>query len=220
MGKILRVWSTQKMPSKILKTLQSATASILSGGFPLFGSKYARKRLDTMRRFHKDDKGAAAIEMALVAAPFIAVIFAILESGIVYFSEFALEKKVAEAARVVRTGQIEDSNTNLAAFKNTICNEVSVLFDCANLVVDVRSFSDFKTLADTGLPDAIDGSRNVIGLNGWDTGAEQDVVVVRVFYEWNLLLPGGITQMDNLSTGKRLISASAVFRNEPFNAIQ
>ncbi|MGI9373140.1 MAG: TadE/TadG family type IV pilus assembly protein [Hyphomicrobiales bacterium] len=179
---------------------------------------WLRTRL--LKRFARDTKGVAAIEMALVAAPFIAVILAILESGLVYFSEFALEKKVAEASRLIRTGQVTDSNTALAGFKDTICDEISPLFDCSKIVVDVRSFTDFQAVNETGLPDPTDGSDNLVALNGWDTGGESDVVVVRVFYEWDLILPGGITQMDNLRAGTRFMSASASFRNEPFNAIQ
>ncbi len=184
---------------------------------------WLRTRL--LKRFARDTKGVAAIEMAIVAAPFLAIIFAILESGLVYFSEFALEKKVAEASRLIRTGQVTDSNTAHADFKNTICNEVSPLFDCSKIVLDVRSFSDFQSVNDTGLPDPITKGGGGSGgslteLSNWDTGGETDVVVVRVFYEWDLILPGGITQMDNLRTGKRFMSASASFRNEPYNAIQ
>lgn len=173
-----------------------------------------------LQRFGKNTDGVAAIEMAILAAPFIAVIFVILESGIVYFSEFALERKVAEAGRLVRTGQVDTSNTGLAAFRTRVCQDISVLFDCDKLVIDVRSFSDFANMQETGLPSPIDSNRKLQNLNSWDTGGQLDVVVVRAFYEWNLLGPSALTRMSNLTAGKRLIAASASFRNEPFGTLQ
>jgi len=173
-----------------------------------------------LRRFGKNKDGVAAIEMALVAAPFIAVIFAILETGVVYFSEFALERKVAEVGRLIRTGQVDESNTGLQTFKTTMCRDISVLFDCDKLVVDVRSFADFEALQDAGLPNPVDAGGKLQSLSSWSTGEQLDVVVVRAFYEWNLLGPSAITQMSNLTEGKRLISASVSFRNEAFGTIQ
>ncbi|MGI9481765.1 MAG: TadE/TadG family type IV pilus assembly protein [Hyphomicrobiales bacterium] len=173
----------------------------------------------TIRRFCGNNKGAAAIEMALVAAPFFALIFATLESGLVRFSEFALEKKVAEAGRLLRTGQMKSTTSDHSDFKAAICNEVAPMFDCSKLVVDVRSFTDFKGLDEADLPSPITEGKTLRNLNNWNSGGESDVVVVRVFYEWSLLMPGVITQMDNLRDGKRLIAASISFRNEPFEAL-
>ena len=173
-----------------------------------------------LRRFGRNTKGAAAIEMAIVAMPFIIVIFAILESGIVYFSEFALERKVAEAGRLVRTGQVDDGSSGLGAFKTVVCEDISILFDCDKLVVDVRAFDDFTALRDTGLPSPIDESRKLQNLSSWDTGEQLDVVVVRAFYEWDLLGPSIINGMSNMTKGKRLIAASVSFRNEAFGTIQ
>ena len=50
----------------------------------------------------------------------------------------------------------------------------------------------------------------------FDPGGGGDVVVVRVFYDWQLMAPGVVSGMTNMSGNKRLISATAVFRNEPF----
>lgn len=178
-------------------------------------AKLSRWRRITSQ-FGRDRKGVAAIEMALVTAPFLALLFAILETGIVFFSEFALEQKVADASRLIRTGQVDESNTDHATFKSTVCSGISVLYDCDKLVVDVRSFSDFEDMKTTGLPEPLDGN-TLQPLSNWSTGDQTEVVVVRVFYEWNLLLPSAITHMDNLGDGKRLIAASVAFRNEPFD---
>jgi hypothetical protein len=48
--------------------------------------------------------------------------------------------------------------------------------------------------------------------------APQDIVVVRVFYDWPLLGPGAVNGLANLPGNRRLIaSAATAFRNEPYN---
>jgi hypothetical protein len=52
---------------------------------------------------------------------------------------------------------------------------------------------------------------------GFDPGAPQDIVVVRVFYDWQLLGPGMINGLANMPGNRRLISAATAFRNEPYD---
>ena len=51
--------------------------------------------------------GAAAVEFALVAAPFLALVFAIMETAIVFFAGQALETAVADTSRLIMTGQAQ-----------------------------------------------------------------------------------------------------------------
>ena len=46
-------------------------------------------------------------------------------------------------------------------------------------------------------------------------GVALDVVVVRTYYEWKLFVPG-LSQLANLSGGRRSLTAGAAFRNEPY----
>ena len=48
-----------------------------------------------MRRLVRQQDGAAAVEFALVAAPFLALVFAIMETAVIFFSGQALETAVA-----------------------------------------------------------------------------------------------------------------------------
>src|SRR5688572_32590660 len=57
--------------------------------------------------FAGDKSGASALEFALVATPFLLLIFAALEVGLVYFANFTLENAVSRGARLVRTGQAQ-----------------------------------------------------------------------------------------------------------------
>lgn len=174
-----------------------------------------RIRRQSLRRFHKAQSGATALEFGIIAAPFFALLFALIEVGLVFFATFTLENAVAEASRLIRTGQAQGSGFSETEFKQQVCNNVYGLIDCGGgLIVDVRKFDDFGSVS---LPDPLDGDGNLTGTFGYDAGDGGDIVVVRVFYEWDLIadLPGA--GLGNMAGGKRLLTATAAFRNEPFN---
>ena len=175
-------------------------------------SRWMRKT----RRFRKDRKGSAAIEMSLVAWPFIAVMFAILEQGVVFFVEFSLEHNVAQAARQIRTGEVLEASVTAAQFKNDlVCPNLPVMIKCERLSVDVRTFEKFADIAGS-LDDPVNGDDEFEPPNAWQPGQDLSVMVVRAFYEWDMITPSIFSQMDTLANGNRLIAATMTFRNEPF----
>ena len=65
----------------------------------------------------RQQDGAAAIEFGLVAAPFLALVFAIMETAIVFFAGQALETAAADSARLIMTGQAQTQGFDQAKFK-------------------------------------------------------------------------------------------------------
>ena len=63
-----------------------------------------------LRRFRRNRRGSAAVEFALVAPLFFGVLFAILETAIVFFAGQVLELGTAESARLMMTHQAQDSS--------------------------------------------------------------------------------------------------------------
>ncbi|RZA23118.1 MAG: pilus assembly protein, partial [Proteobacteria bacterium] len=59
------------------------------------------------RRLRADQKGSAAIEFALIAPVFFALLMGIIEGGLVYVSQATLQNGVSEMSRLVRTGQAQ-----------------------------------------------------------------------------------------------------------------
>lgn len=172
--------------------------------------------IKSTKRFRKDRRGVAAIEMALVAWPFLAIMFAILEQGLVFFAEFSLEHNVAQAARQIRTGEVLDQSITGAQFKNDlVCPELAGMLTCSKLSVDVRTFATFADIAGN-LTDPVDGNNEFQPVNNWEPGVQLSVMVVRAFYEWEMITPAVFTQMGTLANGNRLLAASMTFRNEPF----
>ena len=48
-------------------------------------------------------------------------------------------------------------------------------------------------------------------------GVQGDIVVVKVVYEWPMLMGVYSFDLATLPSGKRLLMATAAFRNEPYN---
>ena len=171
-----------------------------------------------LRRFGASRDGIAAVEFAIIAAPFFAILFAIFETAFVFYADLMLDTGLTQAARMVRTGQAQTAGFDEAAFRDSVCDNVYGFIDCAaGLEIDVRSFPDFNNVA---VPDPLDASGNLQTNFTYDPGEEGDVVVARAFFEWNLLTPMPYgSGLGNMSSGNRLLIASATFRNEPFGAV-
>src|SRR5882757_5240178 len=99
------------------------------------------------RRFVRKQDGAAAVEFALVAAPFLALVFALLETAFVFFANQTLEATAADAARLIMTGQAQTAGYSQSDFKTAVCARVYGLFDCTNgMTVDVKNYSTFSAI--------------------------------------------------------------------------
>jgi Flp pilus assembly protein TadG len=165
-------------------------------------------------RFLRRTEGATVVEFGLVAVPFFALMFMIFETALVFFASQALDGSISRAARMIRTGQVQAGGLSESGFKDLICADTPAIFDCASsLKVDVRSFPNFGAIA---LPAVVDGNGDLTNNFTFSPGASSEVVVVRAYYPWTLITPSELSGLSTMSGNKRLLSASAAFRNEPF----
>ena len=168
-----------------------------------------------LHRLARRQDGAAAVEFAMVAAPFLALLFAIIETSLVFFAGQTLETAAADASRMIMTGQAQSQGFTISEFKQAVCSRVFGLFDCANKVkVDVHSYgyTSFGS-ANTGKP-VTDG--NLDDNFDFKPGGPGCIVVARVMYEWPVYVSLLGLNLADLSGGKRLLMATAAFRNEPY----
>src|ERR1044072_2920153 len=86
-------------------------------------------RIKKDRRFARGDDGIAAVEFGIVAAPFLALISPIMETAVVFFASQTLETAVADSARLIMTGQAQQSSFTQAQFKSAVCAKIIGLFD-------------------------------------------------------------------------------------------
>jgi len=171
-------------------------------------------RVKTLRRFASGQDGIAAVEFGIVAAPFLALMFAIMETAVVFFASQTLETAVADSARLIMTGQAQQGSFTQAQFKQAVCAKVLGLFDCTNgIKIDVRTYSSFSTVS-TAKP--IDANGNLQTNFVYTPGQAGDIVVVRLMYEWPIYVSLLGFNLADMSGNKRLIIATAAFRNEPY----
>lgn len=172
-----------------------------------------------LTRFRKSDDGVTAVEFAFVGGPFIYLLMVIFETGLMLFAEYVVENGTANAARMIRTGEVQTQGVTAADFKTTVCGNLGSFLDCdSRLYVDVRKFSDFDSVS---IPAGVgaDGelSSEITTGSQFEPGSALEVVVVRVYYDWKLFTPG-LSKLSNLADGRRLLTAGAAFRNEPFGS--
>jgi Flp pilus assembly protein TadG len=167
-----------------------------------------------VRRFSRHEDGAAAIEFAMVAAPFLALLFAIIETCFVFFAGQTLENATADASRLILTGQAQTQGFSETQFKQALCSRVFAMFDCLNKVkVDVRTAGQFSG-ADLSKP--LDANGNLQTNQTFSPGSAGDIVVVRVMYEWPVYVSLLGLNLSDMAGSKRLLMGTAAFRNEPY----
>jgi Flp pilus assembly protein TadG len=179
------------------------------------------RRRNRFGAFIRDSKGATAVEFALIATPFLALIAGLIQTFLLFFAQSVLENAVRASARQILTGQVQTQDASLssaaatAAFHQTVCNNANVLFTCTGLMVDVQVANNWSS-TNIAMPTLTYGSNGNVN-NAWqfNPGNAGDIVVVRVMYLWPVFFGPLAFNWGNQANGSREIMASAAFQNEP-----
>jgi Flp pilus assembly protein TadG len=173
-------------------------------------------------QFWRCRNGVTAVEFALVAAPFLALLVAIVQSGLVFFAQRVLDEVTEEASRTIMTGQAQTAGMTQSQFANYVCTGantsalVSALFTCSNFMVNIQNYANFAA-ANTATPTlTFNSSGGVSNTWNYDTGNPGDIVVVQLMYQWPIVLGPLGFNLSNLGNGNRLLISTAVFKNEPY----
>jgi len=169
-----------------------------------------------VRRFRCNRRASTAVEFALVAPVFFALLFAIIETAMIFFAGQLLETMTQDSARMILTGQAQQASYTQDDFKNVVKSNClkAVLFDCNSVFVDVKSYSSFGSVS---ISSQIDNTGNFVNNMTYSPGAAGDIVVVRLFYQWPIFVTGLGYNIANLSGSKRLLVGTAAFKNEPYS---
>jgi Flp pilus assembly protein TadG len=180
--------------------------------------KYLLKTLQKglFKRLKRDEGGAAAIEFAIVALPFFAIMFATFEVAMIYWAQGVLTEAVEPQARRGMTGELQKTgNLTLQGVRDSICEKAGAMLDCSKFIIDVRTLPDFTQLANRSL---LSSGGDIIATQ-FDFGKRGDIVMMRVGYPWTTIFPftSGITfDLGNMGNGQRLLQVTSVIRNEKF----
>ncbi len=168
------------------------------------------------RKLAGDESGSPAVEFALVFPVFIAIVLATLQAASIFLVKAFFESAAEEAARVVLTNQTE--TLTVAQFQTEVCNQLTALFNCAQVTVELEPLPVGTTNLSSLLPQFNTNGTIVstppidVGANAGASGTDMLLVVM---YPWPVY--GGPLGLNfaNQANGKMLMTSTQVFRIEP-----
>ena len=169
--------------------------------------------------FTHDERGVTAIEFGILALPFFTIIFAILETTLIFFAGQILDTAVADSSRLIRTGQAQSAGYTSANFRTEICNRLYGLFDCDALKIKVQVVTNFTSATITNVTETgedCDPECDWTIVEGYNPGTGSQVVLVEAYYKWPAIVNLPWFDLRNQPDGVRLLAGVRVFKNEPF----
>jgi Flp pilus assembly protein TadG len=167
-------------------------------------------------RLARDDSAAVLLEFGLVATPFFLLLFAVFQQGLLFFEQETFQTAITNASRLVYTGQASNSGYTQAQFKQLVCNQLPVFLPCSSVSVNVQPYNDFSS-AQVTMPVDASGKYDPTKVSYNVGSAGVSIVVVSGYALEPVLFPTMNPYYSSPGTpGKVLISASAVFKNEPW----
>ena len=100
-----------------------------------------------MRALARDERGVTAIEFGVLALPFFTVIFAILQTAIMFLASQVLDSALEDASRKVRTG--EAASYSIDQFRTLMCDSTYNLIDCSQIQLKSEVISGFANVVST-----------------------------------------------------------------------
>jgi Flp pilus assembly protein TadG len=170
-------------------------------------------------RMARDESGATAIEFAAVVAPFMMLIFGLIGVAFFFFVNNSIEKGMDQTARLVRTGQAQQSGMTVKQFKESICAKAGHWINCTNLQIFPEREADWNNVQPS--PCIENGIIRTSTANEADkiadyVGASSDIVVVTACYHWEFTKIVPYFHIGNMSDGTHMLQAATAFRSEPF----
>jgi Flp pilus assembly protein TadG len=175
-----------------------------------------------IRRFIRAERGVTAVEFGLISLPLMLMTFGLLEVALVFLVGATLDTATEAASRRIRTGEFQTgAATARSDFQTLVCTNMTWLAaQCASsLWVSVQTFSNFSGLAAAPPPNPAAFTPAAQTALCFSPGQPTDIVLVRTYFQWNLFTPLLNNALENMGggSGKRLITATTAFRNEPYN---
>lgn len=162
-----------------------------------------------------DNRGATAVEFAIVGTTFMLMLLAAFEFGYMLFIQSALDNAARDAARLIRTGQAQTSGNPTSMFSTLLCNEVGSQIPCGSIMYQAQVFNDWAS-AQTAVnnPPPRDKNGNMVS-QGFSPGTAGQILVVTVSYNYPFFTPW-IGAVVGGATKSAYLQSVVVFQNEPY----
>jgi Flp pilus assembly protein TadG len=177
-----------------------------------------------LRRFRRNRRGSAVVEFALVAPLFFAMLFAIMETALMFFAAQVLESGTQYSARLMLTNQAQNAKMSQSDFETNLCDRIKLMFNCGpssgadGVTVMVKAYPAGTDIPPADLVDPI-ASGAFTGASSYVSPTPGSTVLIRTFYKWPLFVTQLGYNIANLgrdtANPQRLLAATAVFRVEP-----
>jgi Flp pilus assembly protein TadG len=179
-----------------------------------------------------DDSGATAVEFMIVAPMLFLLLVTIIDLGLMLTTQSLLDGAARNAARLILTGQVQDSGSPLTTFQNTLCAGLTPVMSTAtcqtNVIFEVQNFGSFGAVGFT--PCTQNSNPNGTGYCTFDAGTASEIVGVQVIYNRPFIVPwvggcltggscwfgAGTATGSNPGTNTVPLTSTVVFMNEPF----
>lgn len=167
-------------------------------------------------RYRHGQDGATAVEFAIVGVPFVFTLVGLIEVSLMYAANSLLQDSTASAARLIRTGQVQQDITDPeAVFHDELCRHASAFLNCGNVQYEVVTLEGGFGDAEANTP-TFDSSGDLVS-QGFSPGGVNDVVLVRTVYRYPLMTPFiGPLLADGPGQTKFMIS-TMVLQTEPYD---
>jgi Flp pilus assembly protein TadG len=159
-----------------------------------------------------DSRGTAAVEFAIVGSAFMLMLVASFEMGYMLFIQSVLDNGARDAARLIRTGQAQQSGSAQSTFQTLLCDDVGSLIGCGSIIYQAQVFNNWaaaQTAVNT--PPTLNAQGQMVS-QGFSAGTQEQILVVTVTYNYPFFTP----LVGNLFGGSELLMSTVVFQNEPY----
>jgi Flp pilus assembly protein TadG len=185
------------------------------------------------RRLAGDSIGAIAIEMAVIGPAFFLLLLTILDLGLLLADQSLLEGAARDAARLIRTGQVQSATSPITTFQNLLCSDMGPVMTTAqctaNIIFEVQTFTSFGSVSFTP---CVRNNNDTTGTGtqcSFTPGNGGDIIGVKASYNRPFIIPwvgaclsggtcwaGQHTSGSSTGTGSVSLVSTVIFRNEPF----
>ena len=131
--------------------------------------------------FLRNPDGATAIEFAMIGVPFLALLCAIFQTGLIYFEAAQLQEATQAGSRAILTQSAATGLTYGTFLQNYVCPRMSGMFTCANLRMDLQSPANWTSAETLNVGNFYNNPNNTQA-TAITLPAAGNIAVVRILY--------------------------------------
>lgn len=179
------------------------------------------------RRFAVQRSGSVAVEFALIGLVSLELVTEAMQVGLYFYSSASLERAATAASRAIMTGSVASQGLSADQFRsNVVCPYMSgVGLSCSKVVTNIQTVAEavspggFYSLLNSAntkllLPASMDNTKT-----SFCTGSTGSYVYVQMFYAMPVISPVWRAYASTWNgAASYFIQATAIFKNEPFQA--